>query len=221
MEKIEKITLSNVLPLVFAGSEHEAPVSLSQVWLHDVVFERGKSYMVEAESGTGKSSMCSFIYGNRRDYRGTISFNNTDSKTFSVADWCEIRRRHLALLPQEMRLFSELTAMENIQIKNRLTDRFSEDQILKLLAELEIDHKAGQLAARLSIGQQQRVAIVRSLCQPFDFIILDEPVSHLDARNNAIVAAMVKRVADENGAGIITTSVGNPLLLDVAEHVKL
>jgi ABC-type cobalamin/Fe3+-siderophores transport system ATPase subunit len=62
---------------------------------------------------------------------------------------------------------------------------------------------------------------VRSLCQPFDFIILDEPVSHLDARNNAIVAGMVRRVADQNGAGIITTSVGNPLLLNGAEHVKL
>jgi ABC-type lipoprotein export system ATPase subunit len=221
MEKIEKITLGNVLPLVFAGSEHEAPVSLSQVWLHNVEFARGKSYMVEAESGTGKSSMCSFIYGNRRDYSGTIRFNDTDTKAYSVADWCEIRRRHLALLPQEMRLFSELTAMENIQIKNRLTDRFSESEILALLGELEIDHKAGQLAARLSIGQQQRVAIVRSLCQPFDFIILDEPVSHLDARNNAIVAGMVRRVADQNGAGIITTSVGNPLLLNGAEHVKL
>jgi ABC-type lipoprotein export system ATPase subunit len=120
-----------------------------------------------------------------------------------------------------MRLFAELTAVENIMIKNRLTDRYSEREILQLLAELEIDNKAGQLAARLSIGQQQRVAIVRSLCQPFDFIILDEPVSHLDTRNNNIVASMVKRVADENHAGIITTSVGNPLLLKEAQHVKL
>jgi ABC-type lipoprotein export system ATPase subunit len=221
MNKIEKISLNNVLPRVFAGSETDAPVSLSQVWLHNVVFNRDNSYLVEAESGTGKSSMCSFIYGNRRDYLGNIYFNDTDIRQLSVSDWCEIRRRHLALLPQEMRLFAELTAVENIMIKNRLTDRYSEAEILRLLGELEIDNRANQLAARLSIGQQQRVAIVRTLCQPFDFIILDEPVSHLDARNNKTVAALVKRVADENHAGIITTSVGNPLLLENAQHVKL
>jgi ABC-type lipoprotein export system ATPase subunit len=221
MTKIEKITLNNVLPQVFAGSEHDAPVSLSQVWLHNVLFEKGKSYMVEAESGTGKSSMCSFIYGNRRDYNGIIKFNERDTSTYNVAEWCEIRRRHLALLPQEMRLFAELTALENIMIKNRLTDRYSEKEIISLLGELEIDNKTNQLAARLSIGQQQRVAIVRTLCQPFDFIILDEPVSHLDARNNGIVASLITRVAKENGAGIITTSVGNPLLLEQAERVKL
>lgn len=221
MELINKITLINTLPCVFAGAEQDVPVVNSELWLHHVEFDRGTSYMVEAESGTGKSSMCSFIYGNRRDYKGTIKFNDRDTRTFSVSDWCDVRRRHLALLPQEMRLFAELTALENIMIKNRLTDRYSETEIRRLLAELEIEHKAGQLAARLSIGQQQRVAIVRTLCQPFDFIILDEPVSHLDARNNKIVAAMVKRVADENHAGIITTSVGNPLLLDDAQHVKL
>jgi ABC-type lipoprotein export system ATPase subunit len=120
-----------------------------------------------------------------------------------------------------MRLFAELTALENIMIKNRLTDRYSEKEIISLLGELEIDNKTNQLAARLSIGQQQRVAIVRTLCQPFDFIILDEPVSHLDARNNGIVASLITRVAKENGAGIITTSVGNPLLLEQAERVKL
>jgi ABC-type lipoprotein export system ATPase subunit len=221
MQQISKITLSNALPCVFAGAENDVPVVNSQLWLHHVEFDRGNSYMVEAESGTGKSSMCSFIYGNRRDYTGTIRFNDTNIRQYTVAEWCDIRRHHLALLPQEMRLFAELTALENIMIKNRLTDRYSESEILKLLGELEIDNKANQLAARLSIGQQQRVAIVRSLCQPFDFIILDEPVSHLDSRNNAIVAAMVKRVADQNNAGIITTSVGNPLLLKDAQHVKL
>ena len=221
MELINKITLINTLPCVFAGAEQDVPVVNSELWLHHVEFDRGTSYMVEAESGTGKSSMCSFIYGNRRDYSGKITFNDRDVSTYNVAEWCEVRRRHLALLPQEMRLFSELTAMENIMIKNRLTDRFTESEIRYLLAELEIEHKADQLAARLSIGQQQRVAIVRTLCQPFDFIILDEPVSHLDSRNNGIVAALVKRVADQNEAGIITTSVGNPLLLDNAEHIKL
>jgi len=212
--KIQTITLDNTLPRVFLGSENDSPVKDSAVWLRKLSFERGKAYLVEAESGTGKSSLCSFVYGNRRDFVGFIFFDTVDTRSLSVRQWCDIRRTSIALLPQEMRLFPELTALENIQIKNRLTDSFSEKEILQMLDRLEIAHKASQPAGRLSIGQQQRVAIVRTLCQPFDFVILDEPVSHLDARNNAIAAALIAERARSQGAAIITTSVGNPLLLD-------
>ena len=74
---------------------------------------------------------------------------------------------------------------------------------------------------KLSIGQMQRVALVRAVCQPFDFIFLDEPVSHLDARNNKIVADIITEEADRQGAGIISTSVGNHLMLDNAKFVSL
>lgn len=213
MERIGTITLRDVLPAVFAGEEDKDVYRRSDVWTAECRFERPRRYLVMAESGTGKSSMCSFIYGNRRDYRGTILFNGTDIAGYTIADWCGLRRRHLALLPQEMRLFGEITAMENILIKNSLTDRYSETEILRMMEALEIDFKAYHRAGILSIGQQQRVALVRALCQPFDFLLLDEPVSHLDARTNALAAALVERVADENGAAVITTSVGNHLLL--------
>ena len=69
-------------------------------------------------------------------------------------------------------------------------------------------------AGRLSIGQQQRVALIRSLCQPFDFILLDEPVSHLDEANNRLAAGIVEEEAGRQGAAVITFSVGNPLLIE-------
>lgn len=224
---MDRITLDGVLPRVFAGAEAEGGhVAASEVWLRPrLTLTRPGTYMVEAESGTGKSSMCSFIYGNRHDYTGTITFDGRDIRTLTVNDWCGIRRRHLALLPQEMRLFDALTAIDNILIKNRLTDRYTEAEIRDMLAELEVDAKADTPAAKLSIGQQQRVALVRTLCQPFDFILLDEPVSHLDARNNAMAARLVTRVAAQNDAAIVTTSVGNPLNLDICNltlnHLKL
>lgn len=211
---IQTITLRNVLPMVFAGMEREAPVNRSEVWLRDVRLERGRHYLVEAESGTGKSSLCSFIYGNRKDYSGHIYFNDTDISSLGVARWCDIRRHSLALLPQDMRLFPELTAYENVQIKNRLTGYLSADKIREMFDRLEIPTKLDTPAALLSIGQQQRVAIIRALAQPFSFIILDEPVSHLDERNNKTAAAMILEHARVQGASIISTSVGNPLLLD-------
>lgn len=210
---MECITLESVLPDVFAGCASEPPVCNSEVWLHTVRLLRGGRYLVSAESGTGKSSLCSFIYGNRHDYSGRILFDGRDARSLGIDDMCALRRRSLALLPQEMRLFPELTVMENIMLKNRLTDFRTEAEIRVMLEELEIGAKADSLAALLSIGQQQRVALVRTLCQPFDFVILDEPVSHLDARNNAMAAAMVQREADKQGAAIVATSVGNHIAI--------
>lgn len=221
MDRISTITLEEALPEVFSGAENDEPVCRSEVWMRRLELSRPERYLIMAESGTGKSSLCSFVYGSRHDYRGRILFDGRDIRTLSVDDWCRVRRRHISLLPQEMRLFPELTAMENIQIKNRLTDRCTEKEIMAMLQEMEIDHKASQKAAFLSIGQQQRVAIVRALCQPFDFLILDEPVSHLDARNNARVAAMVTRVAAENDAAVVATSVGNHLRLPEPRVIHL
>ena len=119
---IQEITLTDTLPHVFRGMEKTAPVCNSQVWLHEVSFRRPGYYMIEAESGTGKSSLCSFIFGVRGDYQGTVAFDGRDVRTFSIDEWCALRTRALAYLPQEMHLFPELTVMENIMIKNRLTD---------------------------------------------------------------------------------------------------
>lgn len=212
---MNRITLQNVIPEVFASGMTVQPhPGQSDVWERELTFERPGRYLVVAESGTGKSSLCSYLYGNRRDYRGTILFDGQDISRFTTGQWCSLRCDTLALLPQEMRIFGELTVMENIDIKNRLTHCKTRQQILDMLDMLEIADKADTPAALLSIGQQQRVAIVRTLCQPFSFILLDEPVSHLDARNNAVAARLIDDEARSRDAAIITTSVGNHLSLD-------
>lgn len=207
---MEKIELINTLPKVFDGRD---PVP-SQVWQCDLTLERGHHYLIVAESGTGKSSLCAYLYGYRVDYSGTMRFDGRDIRSLSVAEWCQVRQRHIAYLPQEMRLFPELTALENVQLKNRLTGHKTDREILDWFEALGIPDKVHSPVSKLSIGQQQRVAIIRTLCQPADFILLDEPVSHLDDANNHIVADMVQAEAARQGAGIIATSVGNHLQLD-------
>ena len=214
---MQRIELNNTLPAVFAGREEDN----SQVWLRQVAFERGKKYLISAESGTGKSSMCSYVYGYRTDYSGTIAFDGRDVRQLSIDEWCGVRCRHIAYLPQELRLFPELTAIENVELKNRLTGFKTRKQIEDYFEQLGIPDKVNSPVARLSIGQQQRVAIIRTLCQPCDFILLDEPVSHLDAANNRIVAQMVTDEARSQGAGVISTSVGNNVMIKVDKEYKL
>ena len=193
----------------------------SEVWLQNITLERGKRYLISAESGTGKSSMCSYIYGYRQDYSGVIAFDGKDIHSLSVDQWCDIRQRHIAYLPQDMRLFGELTAMENVELKNRLTGYKSNEEIRRLFEIMGIADKQDSLASKLSIGQQQRVAIARTLCQPCDFILLDEPVSHLDEDNNRIVAELIAQEAAHQGAGVIATSVGNHLKMEVDQIFRL
>lgn len=214
---MQKIVLLNTLPAVFAGREEDC----SEVWLRNVEFERGKHYLISAESGTGKSSLCSYIYGYRIDYSGVMQFDGTDIRSLSVEQWCDVRKNHIAYLPQDLRLFPELTAIENIQLKNRLTNFKTEKEIISYFERLGIPEKVNSLVGKLSIGQQQRVAIIRALCQPADFILLDEPVSHLDETNNAIVAQMVTEEAARQGAGVISTSVGNNVKISVDKELKL
>lgn len=214
---METIKLLNTLPSVFVSEK----IPHSEVWMSETVFRRGEFHLVEAASGGGKSSMCSYLFGARRDYEGSIFFDDTDIRTFGMEQWLETRRRHLAYLPQELSLFPELSAWDNIQLKNRLTGYASDSMIALWLDRLGISQRRDYPAGRLSIGQQQRVAIIRSICQPFDFIMLDEPVSHLDDENNRIAAVLITEEARRQGAGIISTSVGNHMLLDYSVRMRL
>lgn len=218
---MNRIDLISTLPRVFSGMEADEALARSEVWLADLSFTKPQSYLVEAESGAGKSSLCSFLYGLRGDYTGRILFDGEDIATFGVGRWSKIRQREIAYLPQEMRLFPELTVKENIDIKNRLTHHRSQQWIVEALEKLEVAGKLNEKAGRLSVGQQQRVAIVRALCQPFSFLLVDEPVSHLDARNNALVANLVLVTARAEGASVIATSVGNKLNIDFDNRIVL
>ncbi len=207
---MNRITLNNVVPEIFASREG----LISDIWHRDVSFERGKRYLVRAESGTGKSSLCSYIYGQRGDYRGAISFDNEDISRFNSAQWSDIRQTKISVLFQELRLFGELTALENVWIKNSITNFKQRDEIVALFEELGIVDKLNSRTDRLSYGQQQRVALIRALCQPFSFLLLDEPISHLDDKNSDIMRDVILREVDKQGAGVIATSIGKHMNID-------
>lgn len=215
--KIEEIRLRQALPKVFVGE----PERHSDVWQTDLVLRRGEFYIISAESGTGKSSMCAYIYGSRKDYVGDITFNGKDVRDLKIKDWQQIRRENLAYLPQELALFPELTAWENIMLKNNLTNHASHDQIKEWMRLLGIEDRTDFPVGKMSVGQQQRVGIIRSICQPFDFLLLDEPVSHLDEGNNRIAANLVMEEARRQGAAILATSVGNHMLFETEKFLNL
>ena len=183
MKKMKVITFSGVQPPFCvnspSGQDGHNP-SPSAVWQQEVRFEQGTNYLVVADSGRGKSTLCSYITGCRNDYTGTIKFDDTDVRSLTRSQWLHIRRNTISCLYQDLQLFPELTAMENVEIKNRLTSHVDTKTITSWFEELGIADKQHVAVRLLSFGQQQRVALIRSLCQPFSFLLADEPVSHLD-----------------------------------------
>ena len=214
---METIRLEHTFPAIFANRDELN----SEVWQQDVTFERGKQYLVEAASGTGKSSLCSYIYGYRNDYQGVMTFDGRNIRNFTTFDWTKMRQRHLSLMFQDLRLFPELTALENVQIKNRLTGFKKKKDILQWFEELGIPDKVNSKIGLMSFGQQQRVAMMRALCQPFDFLLADEPISHLDDRNSRIMADIMVEEAKRQGAAVIVTSIGKHMPLKYDHILKL
>lgn len=214
---MDKIQFNSVIPKVFS----QLPSLESEVWNTDITFEKGHLYLIEADSGKGKSTFCSYIVGYRHDYSGQVLFDAQDTKGFKVSEWVNIRKNHISHLFQELRLFPELTAFENVQIKNKLTNFKSENQIKAWFEALGIAEKLDVKVGLLSFGQQQRVAMIRALVQPFDFILVDEPISHLDDKNSEIMGKIMLDEAQAQGAGVIVTSIGKHMNLNYERIFKL
>ena len=164
----------------------------SEVWLQNIHFEKEHLYL-----------------------------DNENIAHFDMARWTDLRQHHISYLFQELRLFPELTAWENVLVKNNLTHFQTETTLKTWFQQLGIADKMQTKAAHMSFGQQQRVAMIRALAQPFDFILVDEPISHLDDTNAAIMADIMMTEAHRQGAGIIVTSIGKHMNIHYEKTFQL
>ena len=213
----EAIHISNVLPNFLTKEE----ALYSDIWQREVFFRKDEYNLVTAVSGAGKSSLLSYIFGERNDYAGDILFDNNKIDLLRPAQWSEIRQNRIGFVFQGLRLFSSLTALENINLKNRLTGYKSDDEIVYMFERAGLADKLNEKAAFLSFGQQQRVAIIRALCQPFDFLLLDEPFSHLDDTNIANMAQLIVSELKAKQAGMLLCSLGIEYPFDYHHKWKL
>ena len=211
------INIENLYPAYFDSDD----VTGSDLWNTERTFEKGRTYLIKAASGHGKSSFCNFLFGTRSDYFGKICFDGTDVRTLGVSEWRNLRRKSLGLMFQDLELFPELTVYENIAIKNRITGYFSPERVSGMLALLGLKDKSERQAATLSLGERQRVAFIRALAQPLDFLLMDEPVSHLDADNAEKMSEILAQERSELDFGVIVTSLGNQLPMDYDELINL
>lgn len=194
-----KIKLQHLKPTYMSGDE----IPSSDIYLQpEVIFEQGQRYLIRAQSGQGKTSLLNFIYGASFSYDGKITYN----EMFNKKEALRYRIDKLSYVYQDLRLFPTLTAFENIILKNKLTHYKTEDQINSLIERVGLSHKRDTLAQTLSLGQRQRIALLRALCQPFEVLLLDEPFSHLDDSNTTILREIIEEELQARNASLLLTS---------------
>lgn len=211
------ISLSQLLPIPLK----EMPKGIqpdSRVFGTESQFEKGKNYLVVAPSGKGKSTLLHILYGLRKDYDGTVAIGGKNIRQFSPDEWAEARQSQLAIVFQDLRLFPQLSALDNILLKSSLTQVCTETDIREMAARLGVDDVLNQLSETLSYGQRQRIAIIRALCQPFDYLLLDEPFSHLDEANIRLASAVIEEICRQRNAGKILVSLGERYLFGYDEE---
>lgn len=186
----------------------------SEIWNQKFSLQTGTEYNINAKSGKGKSTFTQIIYGIRKDFQGDVLVDNKSIKSISNADLAKMRQEQLSILFQDLRLFTELTAKDNILVNAALNDAPPLHLINDWANQLGVAHLLERPAGLLSYGERQRIALIRALIQPFQWILLDEPFSHLDLENTEIAYSLIKQRAKEQNAGIILTTLGEDHFLD-------
>ncbi len=212
-----KIEFKNVLPFPLEEYNHGE----DSVWKNNFQIDLPKKILLNASSGKGKSTFVNTLYGIRQDYSGDILLDGKMIADITLEQWIEIRKTDLSVVFQDLQLFPELTVIENLLLKNQLTNHKTEEEIQEMLNLLGIGEKNNQTCKTLSLGQQQRVAIIRALLQPYKLLLMDEPFSHLDEENATIALNLISKETDSNNAGFILTTLGSHHGFEYNQELKL
>lgn len=205
------------MPVPLASIQH----GKESIWGNYVELKSGKHILLNASSGKGKSTFTMTTIGLRNDYEGKIMYDGRNINAFTSNDWTKIRQNKISVIFQDLQLFPNLTVAENLILKNKLSDTFSEKELIMMLEKLEIENKWEQKCGLLSMGQQQRVAIIRSLCQDFEWLIMDEPFSHLDIENAQRCMKMIGNRCKTLNAGFVLTTLGDSHGYQYDQELKL
>ncbi|HAY74516.1 MAG TPA: ABC transporter [Opitutae bacterium] len=197
----------------------EKIVEASGIWGGELRIETRSKVLVSAQSGMGKSTLLHILYGLRQDYTGTAKVDGTCLRQFSTQEWERVRRERISLQFQDLRLFPNLSARENLLLLPQSNP--AAPSLEEMAERLEMTPFLNQSLSTLSQGQRQRMALVRTLRKPFRFLMLDEPFSHLDETNQMSACSLIEEIVDRNQAGLLVSSLGSTPHLPFDQIIEL
>lgn len=194
-----QLSINNLLPTYFPESRKQT----SEVWGKTLQFQPGERIKIVAPSGSGKTSLMHFLYGLRHTYTGNIAYAAKPLKQYQAEELAGLRKENVSIVLQDLRLLPEQTVYQNLYLKHQLSPYHPVEKIKEMAGRLGIGSKVNNPCKTCSYGEQQRVAIIRALLQPFQFLLLDEPFSHLDNNNAQRAMELMLEEAAARGAAIV------------------
>ncbi len=167
-------------------------------------FECGKIYAIKGRSGSGKTTLLSLISGLEKCSEGSIYF---EEQNLSKMDLDIYRSNHIGIVFQSYNLLPHLTASENIMLSmdiSRIKSSNKKQKSIELLESVGLNKShADRMILKLSGGEQQRVAISRSLSYDSKIIIADEPTGNLDKETEGEILDIFKNLAQKQNKCIV------------------
>ncbi|MDE2281706.1 MAG: ABC transporter ATP-binding protein [Actinomycetales bacterium] len=211
-------------------------VSLNDVTLHQ---ERGEILAVIGPNGAGKTSLFNSLTGVYQPQEGTITFQGSDAKPMSVIGKKphRVSAAGVARTFQASRMFSALTAFENIKIgaeshrgigvagamlrgpKTRRDERTSDARTVELLDFVGLRAKANVISSSLSYGDRRRLEIARGLATGPQVLLLDEPAAGTNPSEKLELTTLIRKVRDEMGVSILLIEHDMKLVMSLAERL--
>lgn len=183
--------------------------------------KRGSLTILKGSSGSGKTTLLNILGGLDQPTVGKVYFDDRELTSMKHKKREAFQLGKIGYIFQSVALISKLTAYENVDIALRIIGMKSKerhDKCVKYLSLVGLGQRLKHYAYELSGGEQQRVAIARSLAVGHDLILADEPTAELDVKTGLKVIKIFKNLIEQEGATIIMTT-HDPDLLSIADCI--
>ena len=181
--------------------------------LRDVSLEvqHGEKLFLVGPSGAGKTSLLYTLAGLEKPNQGQVFIAGESLYKLSRREQAKVRSARMGYVFQSFFLMPELTALENVMVPALIRGREGKYRALELLDRVELGARSGHLPNELSGGEQQRVAIARSLINEPDIIFADEPTGNLDSKTGVAVMELLMELANEKERTLLVVTHDNQL----------
>ena len=192
--------------------------------LQDVSFEVDckETISIVGESGSGKTSLIMLIGGLEKASSGKIQFKEFEISNLKEDQISEIRRKKIGIVFQSFYLIPNYTALENVSLTLEINKIQNPEQKAKeILDRFGLDQRLNNLPSQLSGGEQQRVAIARSIAMKPQLILADEPTGNLDSENSNLISKILFDYVNEEKASLIIVTHDNNLAAQTKRKIKI
>lgn len=163
--------------------------------------------LILGESGCGKTTLLHLLAGLRTPSQGDVLFDKTSLTPLSTSDRDRFRGKNIGVIFQSSAFIASLSVLENLMMPLMLSGQIQDENRAKeLLSFVHLDHKIQKPINELSIGEQQRVSIIRSIIHGPKWVLADEPTSALDNKNAESVIELLTSITKANNASLIVVT---------------